>query len=780
MKIRHLLLAAASLTTLAVPAGAQDATNGKAAAPAPAQPKQNATPPAPQNAADATTAAAPERKADMTVVVVATRIKDSPYQNAGTAEAITLDDIRNAGAVTLPDAFKYVPGVDVQFSFGVASASSSYTTGGDRGINVRGIEGDRVAILADGISQPDEFNVANNVVNAGRIYFDPAVYGQVEIYKTAASSLYGSGALGGAVAVSTTGPAQLLGESLQGEYLANTATYATANRSINNLVQAAAGNGIWAGSLVYSFRKGHESETRGSAELNPQTFQGHAVVGKVERKFDTIKLQAVVDYYYLGTDVIGINASGSMSMGPVTYEYFTPTQDIFRERLRFSLGADVTAKTAIYDSANVTGYWQDSKSHVLSHDITRTTSPTSVTLRERYNTVINDTEIRGINSTARKAIPGATVEQLIQYGVEVSFADNTMSFTRLQNGTDATPAFVMAPSQVYRAGLFLSDKIAIGTAKRLVITPSLRTDYYNVDPDNTTDYMTYTNAKAASYVNWSISPGLSALYKITPDINIYGLYAMGTRNPTAGELNGIFNHAGTGGMAGADQIRIVPNKNLRHETANNFELGLQGNTQHHAFRLAAFYNLYDNFIETLHDTGQYSPDHYRIYTSRNLDKVDIYGLELSWNWRVNPTLLAGIEGLHTGLSFAWTEGRHDTDTGGREPLNSVEPWKLVAHLGYTHPDDLWGIRLTGTLVGKKSTRDIDSATTYAPVDSYFVLDLTGFYTLTEHWRLTAGINNLTNKEYYPWATVRTSSGGMSGGRYAQPGINGFISLTAKF
>ncbi|MDR2844648.1 MAG: TonB-dependent receptor plug domain-containing protein [Puniceicoccales bacterium] len=159
----------------------------------------------------------------MTVVVVATRIAESPYQVAGSTDAITPDAIRNSGAVTLGETFKYIPGVEIPFATGM-SGSSSYTPGGEKGINIRGLDGDRVAILADGIIQADNFTAGGGAASPGRIYFDPAVYGQLEVFKTAASSSYGSGALGGALAVGSTGPEDLLGKTLKGYALIDTAT----------------------------------------------------------------------------------------------------------------------------------------------------------------------------------------------------------------------------------------------------------------------------------------------------------------------------------------------------------------------------------------------------------------------------------------------------------------------------------------------------------------------------------------------------------------------------
>ncbi len=728
------------------------------------------------------------KKADMTVVVVATRVEESPYQVAGTTAVVTLEDAKKTGAVMLGDTLKYVPGVSVPFSGGASATNTPYAAGGEKGINIRGLEGNRVAILADGIRQPDDFSAGtgSGFPSPGRIYIDPATYSQIEIFKTSASSLYGSGALGGAVATRSIGPSDLLGDSLSGNVFNNTFMFSSFNTGINNLMQGAVGDGKWAGSVVYSFRNGNEPETNGGEELNPADFTSHAVIGKINRKFESVLLEATVDYYNNQEFVDAKNANGAMNMGPtMRYDYLNATQDSTRSRIRVSLGAEIkpSEDIVVFDKLNLLGYWQDSKSEMKNMQLTKITRTSGVTYRDRTNLLNYDTEITGFNALAQKDVDSGWLAQTIQYGMDFSYSDVLSEFNRFDNAAAGDDPTSMAPSDVYRFGIFASDKIMLGERKQFVVTPSVRVDYYDVSPENNAEFVDFAGAKASSFQNWSVSPGLSGMYRITNDVNFYGLYAMGTRNPSADELNGSFAHSGASMTGG--QFRTVPNPDLKDETSNNFELGVQGNTEFHAFRVAGFYNMYDNFIESMYNTGAVDADGYELLTSRNLDNVEIYGVELSWDWRIQKTITGGIEGFQTGLSFAWTEGRQDTDLNGRQPLSSVDPWKIIGYIGYVDPSDKWGVRLTGTFSGKKSADDIAEFTPgspeYAPTDSYFLLDLVGFYRLNDHWSINAGINNLTDEKYVTWSGARATTGmGHSGTTFTQPGINGFVSVTATF
>jgi hemoglobin/transferrin/lactoferrin receptor protein len=154
------------------------------------------------NAQDSSPSAPAGEAPAITVTVVATRSPEPTLETPAATSAVTVDQMRAQGAVSLGDALKYEPGVSVPFDFSAGDGLVPYLSGGDQGVNVRGIEGNRIAIQLDGIRQPEDFDraVVPGAGGPGRIYFDPATLAQVEIFKSAASNLYGSDAMGGAVA----------------------------------------------------------------------------------------------------------------------------------------------------------------------------------------------------------------------------------------------------------------------------------------------------------------------------------------------------------------------------------------------------------------------------------------------------------------------------------------------------------------------------------------------------------------------------------------------------
>src|SRR5690606_36693987 len=106
------------------------------------------------------------------------------------------DQVRN-----VDDLVRYIPGVDVD----------NIGRFGSSGFNIRGMDGDRVAITADGLSLGETLNppayVAYAFLNSCRGGIDIDSMKAVQIIKGADSISAGSGALGGSLLFVTKDPA---------------------------------------------------------------------------------------------------------------------------------------------------------------------------------------------------------------------------------------------------------------------------------------------------------------------------------------------------------------------------------------------------------------------------------------------------------------------------------------------------------------------------------------------------------------------------------------------
>src|SRR5690606_18826967 len=136
------------------------------------------------------------------IVVSATLTEASVASLPSVISAIDRAQLQRELAMNLRDAVRYEPGVSVRSSFGRFGL-------GD--FRIRGLEGNRVLIETDGIAVSDAFAIGS-FSSAGRISIDPATLKAIEIVRGPGSSLYGSDALGGVVALQTVDAEDLVRE----------------------------------------------------------------------------------------------------------------------------------------------------------------------------------------------------------------------------------------------------------------------------------------------------------------------------------------------------------------------------------------------------------------------------------------------------------------------------------------------------------------------------------------------------------------------------------------
>lgn len=130
------------------------------------------------------------------VTVYGSRVQARTRDVPGTVTVIEREAIELAQPSSLMDVIADVPGVQV--------------SGGPRRtgetVSIRGLGGQRVLILVDGA--PQSFISAHD----GRVFMDPELLRSVEVVRGPTSALYGSGALGGVIALRSADAGDLLAD----------------------------------------------------------------------------------------------------------------------------------------------------------------------------------------------------------------------------------------------------------------------------------------------------------------------------------------------------------------------------------------------------------------------------------------------------------------------------------------------------------------------------------------------------------------------------------------
>ena len=100
------------------------------------------------------------------IVVVANKSARSVREIAANVTVMSRSEISDNLATTVADVFRYSPGIDYE------AAGSRF---GTEGITIRGVGGNRVALLVDGVPLSDQFDVGSfsnatrDFINAGLI-----------------------------------------------------------------------------------------------------------------------------------------------------------------------------------------------------------------------------------------------------------------------------------------------------------------------------------------------------------------------------------------------------------------------------------------------------------------------------------------------------------------------------------------------------------------------------------------------------------------------------------
>jgi hemoglobin/transferrin/lactoferrin receptor protein len=304
---------------------------------------------------------------------------------------------------------------------------------------------------------------------------------------------------------------------------------------------------------------------------------------------------------------------------------------------------------------------------------------------------------------------------------------------------------------------------------QLVITPALRYDSYrmSIQPDAIYLANIPPGVRASDFSDSAFSPKLAALYRVNEQLNVYAQYAFGFRAPPFDDVNAAFRNP-------VQSYVLIPNPNLKSETSQGLEIGAKGGTGRINYAVAAFYNKYEDFIDStaaLVCPGNPNcvPGFLTTFQAINLADVRIYGADAKGEfWFDQVWSIAG--------SIAYANGEDET-TG--QPLNTVNPLTAVAGLRYTAPGGQYGGSLNVTMVQRKtSAAPIGNVQPFL-TPGFTTVDLTGYWYINRHARLIAGVFNLLDKKYWLWSNVGTtgiSSTSPAIDRYTQPGLNASVSL----
>jgi hemoglobin/transferrin/lactoferrin receptor protein len=694
------------------------------------------------------------------VTSTATRSPTAIKDVAGTVSVITAEELERRNANSMEDIVRYEPGVSV---------GDSSSRAGSGNFIIRGIGGNRVLVLVDGLPVPDAPITSTSAGSYTRDYVDLDSMKRVEIIRGPSSALYGSDGIGGTVAYVTKDPADYL-EGLDKDWYASIkGGYDSAGESFTESLTGVkrAGNVEMLG--IYTRRDGHETEPNSNALYNPQDYSSNSFLGKLVFNGlwgNSLKFTAQHDENEADIDLLTDVGGAVPSTSPFFFSTVTGSQaEDDTQRTLVSAAYSHNTPFAIADNLEAKAFY----TRVDRTEHTTQTLTDGLTNYYRVSDFEFEQDIFGADLQFGLSRDWAGISHNFTYGGTVDYTETSRprhrSETNLTTNTTSSyfpfndetfPNKNFPDTKTIKAGLYVQDSIDIG---RLGVIPAVRFDYFKLHPE--VDQL-FLNSTAGSIPvhdqeETEVSPKLGLTFDVTDEYTLFGQYAHGFRAPPYDNANFAFSNPGYG-------YEILPNANLKPETSDGFEAGLRGGyADGSSFSLSGFYNTYEDFIDTVF-VG-FSGGGLMQFQYQNLSEVTIYGAEARGEYRFLPEWA-----LRGSVAYAHGE---DDDTGA--PIDSVDPVKAVAGLAYE--GDVWGSQLVATHAWRHDR--VTAGNFEAP--SYTVVDFMAYYEMSERFTLNAGIFNIFDEEYYNSQDVSgLAAGSAIVGRYAQPGRNFGVNATIKF
>ncbi|MBY5990531.1 TonB-dependent hemoglobin/transferrin/lactoferrin family receptor [Ferrimonas balearica] len=740
------------------------------------------------------------RQAQEVMVVSGSRLEQSLDQVAGSVVVIDEESIARNMSTDFASLFRNESAVDVK---GGAGKPTSVT--------IRGIGGNRVMMVKDGVRVNNQYAspLGPGAEGTGRGLTEVETLKQVEVVKAAASTMYGSDALGGVVVMNTKDATDyLLGEST---YFSANAGYTGMNNEWTAGFTGAAAYGNFENLLTVQHRNGEEQQNY-DGTLPDSDLVNNSVLFKSKYLLnDHTNVQLTLDYLEQQLDRWEQREYDGERNEDRDLDRGT---QVFNGSLR--LRSDKA--TLLHDNLDVVMYYgfTDQNEHRDYFAVADDQRQGMTEFRD-YN--FEESRI-GLASTFGKYIGGDS------YGHQLTFGLDVESSTMTRHRTYYTPGesggwvgedqFAFADTDSLRVGAFIQDDISLLDGK-LNLIAGLRYDYYRNTPDAQMAEDAGRDPEDFQQMSESFwSPKLGMVYHLTDAVSVYTQYAYGYKMPTPDQKWGELEIQ-DGRMP--FPVEVLPNYDLESEESHTIEVGVRGNHNRTSYELTGFYTQAKDYIDWQFtgaplcnpgylpgygfercEPGKMDPVVALQYEYVNRDRVEIYGFE----GQVSHWLTDDIE-LWGNITYTYGKDHNGDFLNTVSPLKSTVGVNAYATLGGV-PTTFGGVVRMAANMDRVDNMELLSETCYESsipgmpdlcvggdeynevyqTAGYAVVDMTMSLELTQQWRLRTGVFNLFDKEYIEYADVAGQSKylmenmGAPESNFTQPGRYFNLSMNYQF
>ena len=687
----------------------------------------------------------PEPRAHETIVVKGQRIEQKLSDVSGSITVITEEELDRQVATELTDVFKNEPGVSVTGS-----------AGRPQNIIIRGMGGNRVLIIKDGVRVSDGFGADDLNDKVGRFSFDLDDVKQIEVAKGAGSSLHGSDAIGGTIVISTKQPE----DYLQGQdaYLGSKVLQ-DGSSDKQKLSATGAARVLDSEHLLrVSGWQGHETANYDESRI-PADLDGLSA--------STSSRFPLSDHHLLRLELDYFEDNAQRDQGPRE----VPQPDgKWQVRQYHEQGSQRTQGGKLGWEASDLGslladqftwslYGNHSKNSANKRSLLQNDLLSGYPRYRSERELSTFTEERiGSELDVRRDLVTGDLAHKLSYGVELERTRHERPVEKL-----SLEAGVPQPSQsepfssarTDRAGVWLGDVATLG---RWQFTPTLRMDHQWLRPQD---------GNQGENHSWHLSPSLATSYRVNEQWRSWLSYANGFRAPSYDKVYGNIPH-----YFALPPFQIIANTDLKEETSHSFEWGLSGEGESWSIKPALFYNRYYNFIDW-REVGLRLSDGVILRQYRNVAKAETWGAEIAASyWLTQEWELA--------TKLGWVDGE---DSQG-EALRTLTPLEGNTRLSYQTHDWSLGVQADYAAAmdrvpscGNSLTKRQDACLTSA---GWFSLAMTADWLITDALKVNLKLDNLFDTRYTRYQDVAGLEAGTDAGLFTQSGRTFSASLRYTF
>jgi len=677
------------------------------------------------------------------MVVTATRTEEPLRDVPGRVEVITRAQLMELPVETVDDALSYLPGVQVQRSYGLTSHSTTVSLRG------MGNQQGRTLVLVDGVPQ----NTADmGSVNWNRLNLEDV--DRIEVLKGPAAAIYGDNAMGGVINIITVKPTKYFQGSTTGSY---------------------GTNADWRFRAVAAGRTA-ENKTGLYARVSAMTHSNRGYTGTPYEQQDMWTRKSFIDEKTM-------NAKLGYDFTPRTNLEFQYTKDKQivgeGEQIFAYLGKQRGYESDIWQgrfnfgyedwSGMINAYFSDVHygrvTESMKNNMLRNYSRTDVLVdRKNYGILTNLSRVWGPNT----------------FTVGLDYKVGTM------DGTDyaRTAPFYFATDygKLRNLGVFGQDQIRLLDDK-LIFLGGLRYDsattydgHYDTSNPSKALYRYTQEYDDHTWDDWS--PRISVKYFFMPNLSAYASYGHAFRAPI---LDDMYR---TGMMMG--KIKIS-NPELGPERSDSFEIGSDYSPVDNVkLSGSGYYSQVYDYMGSV-TVGYDTVARMALMQPQNIGEVHIWGLELTAEY--SPFKHQDID-LLRNLSlfgnYTYNESRVVQSSALPELKGKLVPYvpQNTFNVGFNWLNRFVNNRSVLQYIG--STHTDETNTTYNKIDAHAVIN-------TKFWRdfdflgpygknfvMSLTIDNLLDSRYYTIRSNSVSSSSVSASETYNEGRTMYLEMTCKF